>query len=287
MPDNPKKSSSEEPTLVPEAADWSGPVSRVVCCSNDVEKTMRPPNPFFLQAIEPTALWTYTTSGYVEYEESGRTTRIGPGTALACMLPGRGTLVYKKGGLPWRRIYIGFKGDAALEIFRHVIRRYGQVHELPKNADAIKLARKFCKMVEEEPLRSPQFWSTEAYGWLNTWWEDCRNHAPKVPEVMHEDHGNPDMVAANFRSVKDFAQKMGYSRSHLSRRLKKIWNRDPSEVMRQRRFEEARRLLRETSLPVAEVAQKAGFGSSSAFCAAFKGRFQQTPLNYRRERRSY
>ncbi len=285
MPENPRKPNSEEPTLIPEAVDWSGPVSRVVCCSDDTEKTMRPPNPFFLQSIEPTALWTYTISGYVEYEEGGRTSRIGPGTALACMLPGRGTLVYKKGGLPWRRIYIGFKGDAGLDLFRHVISRYGQVHDLPVKSDTIKLARKFCKLVEDEPLRSPQFWSTEAYRWLNTWWEDCRNQAPKVPELPHDDHGLPDMVAGNFRSVKDFAQKMGYSRSHLSRRLKKIWNRDPSEVMRQRRFEEARRLLRETSLPVADVANLAGFGSSSAFCAAFKGRFEKTPLQYRRERK--
>ena len=281
MPAKRKKSSSEEPTLVPEAVDWSGPVSRVVCCSDDTEKTMRPPNPFFLHAIEPTAIWTYTISGYVEYEEAGRMTRVGPGTALACLLPGRGTLVYKKGGLPWRRIYIGFKGDAALEIFRHVVRRYGNLHELPVGSDTIKFARRFCKLVETQPLRSPQFWSAEAYRWLNTWWEDCRNHSLKVRDPARDDQ---DMPAENFRSVKDLAMKMGYSRSHLSRRLKKIWNRDPSQVMRQRRFEEARRLLRETSLPVTEVAGKSGFGSSSAFCAAFKGSYGQTPLQYRRER---
>ncbi|MDP4720051.1 MAG: helix-turn-helix transcriptional regulator [Akkermansiaceae bacterium] len=279
-----KHSVAEEPTLVPEAVDWNGPLCRVLCCSNDVEKTMRPPNPFFLSALTPLRLWTYTISGYVDYEEGGRTTRIGPGTVLAVPQPGRGSLIYRKPGLPWRRIYIGIEGAAAVDIFDHVIQRYGHVHELPKQSEAVRVARDFCKMVEEEPKRSPQFWSVEAYRWLNAWWGSCRESVPSVRELLDIEGGPSQLIGLSHGSVKAFAEKMGYSRSYLSRRLKKIWNRNPSEVLREKRFEEARRLLRETRVPVGEVALKAGFGSSSSFCAAFKTRFGQTPLQYRHEK---
>lgn len=274
----------EEPTLVPEAADWNGPLCRVLCCSNDVERTMRPPNAFFLASVSQLGLWIYTVSGYVDYEEAGSTTRIGPGTVLAVIQPGRGSLVYRKQGLPWRRIYIGVEGGAALEIFNHVIRHHGPVHELPKKSDAVRSARAFCSMVARKPKRSPQFWSVETYRWLNAWWRSCQESVPSVRELLDVEGGNTQLIGLSHGSVKELAQKMGYSRSYLSRRLKRIWNRNPSEVMRGKRFEIAKHLLRETRTPVDDIATKAGFGSSSSFCAAFKAQFHQTPLQYRHEK---
>ncbi len=280
----PNDSAIEEPTLVPEAVDWNGPLCRVLCCSNDVERTMRPPNMFFLSALTPLRLWTYTISGFVDYEEANRTTRLGPGTVLAVPQPGRGSLIYRKQGLPWRRIYIGIEGTAAMEIFDHVTHRYGHLHELPTQSAAVRAARDFCRLVAQKPNRSPQFWSVEAYRWLNAWWSACRESVPTVNQLLDIEGGASQLIGLSHGSVKAFAEKMGYSRSYLSRRLKRIWQRNPSEVLRGKRFEEARRLLRETRMPVAEVALKAGFGSSSSFCAAFKTRFKQTPLQYRHEK---
>ncbi len=274
----------EEPTLIPEAADWNGPLCRVLCCSNDVEKTMRPPNPFFLAALSQLGLWIYTLSGFVDYEEGGMTTRIGPGTVLAVRQPSRGSLVYRKQGLPWRRIYIGVEGSAALEIFNFVTLRYGHVHELPEKSEAILAARAFCALVTKEPKREPQFWSVEAFRWLNAWWSSCRENVPSANQLLDVQGGASQLIGLSHGSVKELAKKMGYSRSYLSRRLKRIWNRNPSEVLRAKRFEEAIRLLSETRTPISEVAAKTGFGSSSSFCAAFKAHFQQTPLQYRHER---
>jgi AraC-like DNA-binding protein len=277
-------SGSEELTLVPEAVDWNGPLSRVLCCSNDVEKTMRPPNMFFLSALTPLRLWTYTISGYVDYEEGNRTTRLGPGTVLAVTQPGRGSLVYRKMGLPWRRIYIGIEGAAAMEIFDHVTRQYGHLHELPKQSAGVRAACDFCRLVAQKPNRSPQFWSVEAYRWLNAWWSSCCESVPTVNQLLDIEGGTSQLIGLSHGSVKAFAEKMGYSRSYLSRRLKRIWNRNPSEVLRAKRFEESRRLLRETRIAVGQVATKVGYSSSSSFCASFKAEFKQTPLQYRHEK---
>ena len=49
---------------------------------------------------------------------------------------------------------------------------------------------------------------------------------------------------------------------------------------------EACRLLRETDLPVAQVAGEAGFDSLSAFYRAFRSGTGQSPLAYRRSAHS-
>ncbi len=283
MPPGQKVSKVEEPTLVPEADDWNGPFCRIVCCSDDTERSMRPPNQFFLSAVTSLRFWTYTISGFVDFEEGSRMSRIGPGTVLAVPQPGRGSLIYRKNGLPWRRIYIGIEGAAAMEIFDHITQRFGHVHELPRQSEGIRAAREFCRLVAREPKRTPQFWSVEAFRWLNAWWASCHESVPTVQKLLDIEGGSSQLIGMSHGSVKEFAERMGYSRSYLSRRLKKIWNRNPSEVLREKRFEEARRLLRETRLPVAEVANKAGFGSSSSFCAAFKAKYRQTALQYRHE----
>lgn len=280
-PRNP--SAIKEATLVPEAPDWHGPICRVLCCSDDVEETMRPPNPFFLQALAPQGMWIYTIDGYVEYEQGDQKLRVGPGQALAVRQPAPGTLVYHRQGLPWRRIYIGFTGEAALGLFDYVVQQFGSLQALPMECDAVRGAQRFCKMVLQQPVRPARFWSVLAYRWLNSWWASCEDARPGPPQLVNLSANFPGLIPMSHGSVKEFADRMGYSRSYLSRRLKTIWRRNPSEVLRHARFEEAMRLLRETRLPVSEVAKKSGFSSSSAFCASFKTHMGKTPLNYRHE----
>lgn len=272
-----------EATLIPEAPDWHGPLCRILCCSDDVEETMRPPNPFFLQALAPQGMWIYTLSGYVEYEQGDRRVRVGAGQALAVRQPAPGTLVYRRQGLPWRRIYVGFTGEAALGLFDYIVQQFGSLQSLSPGCAAVKDARKICRLVREQPLRPARFWSVLAYRWLNDWWACCDESAPAPAQLVNLGTNFPGLIPMSHGSVKEFADRMGYSRSYLSRRLKTIWRRNPSEVLRHARFEEAMRLLRETRQPVSEVAKKSGFGSSSSFCAAFKTHLGKTPLNYRHE----
>ncbi len=243
---------------------------------------MRPPNPFFFSPI-PQGMWVYTLSGYVEYEERGRVTRLGAGSVLAVHQPARGTLVYHKKGLPWRRIYIGVTGAAAMELFDYLTHQFGQTYELPSRCKAVQAARALCRLASERSERPAQFWSVEVFKWLNVWWSSCEKQLPKGVHLEDLDANSLELLSLSRGSVKEFAERMGYSRSYLSRRLKRIWRRNPSEVLRQLRLDEATRLLRDTPLPIGEVADKAGFGSSSAFCVAFKKRFGTTALGYRHQ----
>lgn len=55
--------------------------------------------------------------------------------------------------------------------------------------------------------------------------------------------------------------------------------------MKQHRMAEAARLLRETDLPVAEIAGRVGYDSQSRFTAAFKSVCESLPREYRKKYR--
>jgi len=84
------------------------------------------------------------------------------------------------------------------------------------------------------------------------------------------------------RTVADYAGQLGITPTHLSRACKAASGRPASALLQDRLHYEARRLLRETSLPVKDVAQALGFRSAAYFTRAFQQRTGQTPSAFRR-----
>lgn len=269
--------------IVPRVESWQGPLCRILSCSDGIETELRPPNLFSVAALVEQGMWIYTVSGFVEYTEGDRHHFVGPGSVLAVKQPARGALVYRSEGLPWRRVYVGLTGTAALEIFDYVTARFGTLHALPSGCRAVREARRLCRRVAARETRGAHQWSADTYAWLQTWWACCEELLTPAALPDAPQSANSQRVALKHATVKEFAERLGYSPSYLSRRLKQIWRRNPGEHLRERRMEEATRLLRETRLPVAEISRAVGFGGSSAFCAAFKQRQGLTPLRYRHE----
>ncbi|MBH3310711.1 AraC family transcriptional regulator [Pseudomonas mosselii] len=83
--------------------------------------------------------------------------------------------------------------------------------------------------------------------------------------------------------VADLARLAGLSSARLHARFASERGMTPMDYIRERRLAMARRLLRETLLPVGEVSARVGYGSQSAFSAAVMRAFGCTPLALRRE----
>lgn len=89
--------------------------------------------------------------------------------------------------------------------------------------------------------------------------------------------------AAHPLQVSDLARLAGLSSARLHARFSAETGETPMAYIRQQRLLMARRLLRESLLPVGEVAARVGYGSQSAFSAAVLQAFGCTPLALRRE----
>ncbi len=73
--------------------------------------------------------------------------------------------------------------------------------------------------------------------------------------------------------------------SALERRFKKFLSKTPKQYITDVRLEHARRLLIETTLPIALVAEQSGFVDASYFSRRFKRKFAVLPSQFRSEYR--
>lgn len=94
-------------------------------------------------------------------------------------------------------------------------------------------------------------------------------------------------LAAHFTerlTVATLAREMRTCRRRLELRFREILGHTVHDELERLRLDEARRLLTQTSQPVAEVAQACGYRSDDAFRKAFTAATGLTPLRYRNKR---
>jgi len=86
--------------------------------------------------------------------------------------------------------------------------------------------------------------------------------------------------------VNALCRRLNASRSTLDRRMKAALRRSPKEEIHRVRFAEVERLLRETRLTVAAVADQTGFRHSHYLQSVFRARYGMTPGRFRKLRAS-
>ncbi|WP_286233550.1 helix-turn-helix domain-containing protein [Thalassotalea sediminis] len=93
-----------------------------------------------------------------------------------------------------------------------------------------------------------------------------------------------DFIKENYHrelSIETLASVAHLSVSALERRFKKYLKKTPKQFINDLRLEKARQLLVETTTPIAEVAEKAGFSDHSYFSKKFKQLFGELPSQFR------
>ncbi len=92
------------------------------------------------------------------------------------------------------------------------------------------------------------------------------------------------LVERDFRSgkgVSDYAADLGVTATHLSRVCNETCGRPALQLLHDRQLYEARQMLRETRMPVKDVARMLGFTSAAYFTRAFQARAGVTPSAFR------
>lgn len=85
-------------------------------------------------------------------------------------------------------------------------------------------------------------------------------------------------------SMTDLADALGVGPRHLLRLFLRHAGASPSEIAATRRVQEAKRLIDQTDMSLAEIAFAAGFGSVRRFNDAFAATYKRAPSSFRRRR---
>ena len=98
-----------------------------------------------------------------------------------------------------------------------------------------------------------------------------------------------DEIESTFRqpvTAADVARAVGYTPGHLTTVLRRRTGRPLLEWITERRMTEARRMLRETDLPLDVVATRCGLRDASYLVRRFRNRYGITPQRWRRGERA-
>ena len=82
-------------------------------------------------------------------------------------------------------------------------------------------------------------------------------------------------------NVASLSAMMAMDRTNLYRKMQNVFGLSPSVYIRNVRLEAACRLLKETDVPISEVAMRTGFSSAKYFSSTFKEKYGVLPSKYR------
>ena len=85
-------------------------------------------------------------------------------------------------------------------------------------------------------------------------------------------------------TVERLAERLGVGARQLTRLFARHLQASPSKVARTARVQRAKRLIDETSLPMTEIAMRAGFGSLRRFNSVFAEVYGRPPTEIRRKK---
>lgn len=86
-------------------------------------------------------------------------------------------------------------------------------------------------------------------------------------------------------SVRDLASSLGYHEKYLSAKFKKKTGKSPCAYRNERRLSKAEGYLRNTKLPIIEIATLVGYDNVSYFNRLFRAKNGVTPTEYRKRNR--
>ena len=114
----------------------------------------------------------------------------------------------------------------------------------------------------------------------------CRPElAPSSPAISLEESLYAAIRARALEgdSVDELAEHAGFSARQLRRLMVRAFGVTPVQIMQTERLLFAKKLLQETSLPAAQIALSAGFGSIRRFNALFRKQYDLSPTALRRQ----
>ena len=151
--------------------------------------------------------------------------------------------------------------------------------------DLREVAARWCKATRVATLSA----NIELERLLMFWIEASANRAGTRPSsaataverIRRAEVAAWQHIGANF-GVKEMARLANLSRAHFSRAYRQLRGHPVRDTLNHMRMTEAKRLLRETSMTVTEIAARLNYSTPMAFERMFKSAAGQAPSTWRR-----
>ncbi len=170
------------------------------------------------------------------------------------------------------------------DLFRRLQARFGPVLPLSSRGAAAATLRRLMAAASEPVAPERSSVSLLSYAFALEWWREAaaptggrENRLTRAVQVCRQRFREP-------LGVKEIANEVGMSREHFTRIFVEEMRQPPAAFLRQLRVDEASLLLRETELPLREIALRSGFYSARHLMRTFQRVHRIAPAAYRRRK---
>ncbi len=184
---------------------------------------------------------------------------------------------------PWRFLAFNFRGLAAQAMVRELIGQYGSLYRLgPQSSVMLRLMD-----LQSSPYRTLHPHALDGaelvLELLLALAAEARAEAAPDPlmSLVRESLEIIDGEIEHGLSVATLASQAGVSREHLSRTFQKCLHESPQQVIRERKMQRASYLLKDTDIPIKQIASRLGYSDYTNFIRAFRQVMGKTPHDFR------
>jgi AraC family transcriptional regulator of arabinose operon len=225
----------------------------------------------------------WTLSGEGLYEDENGPKPVPADHAFIAVVPERSAYYYPSTQQePWVFTWINFYGSLAHDLLKRFQAEFGPVVPLSSRGAAAAAFRRLLTTAAQGTSSDRSRISLQGYAFLLEWWREASQPSGGAENGLARAIG---FCREHFREplgVKQIAQEAGMSREHFTRIFQQHMGQSPGTFLRGLRVNEASMLLRETGLPLREIAMRSGFYSSQHLMRTFQRLHGITPSEYRR-----
>ncbi len=226
-------------------------------------------------------------SGKGFYTVDSKTYDIGPNSAFL-IYPGVTTYYHASEDDPWTYIWVGFNGIKAETCLKHA--HFSRENPVVQIQNVEPFINHINGMLASSQLTYANDLAREGYlyQFVSSLIQD-RQMSNNIEEVhdysfqVYVDHTLEYIEHNYYKNIKvqGIADYIGINRSYLTNCFKSVLNMSPQEYIFNYRMNQASLLLKNTNLPVSEIANNVGYSDALNFSKAFKKAYGINPTNYR------
>lgn len=234
----------------------------------------------------PQVVFQATLTGWGAFEQGGRKWTVGPGSAFFAVFPSEHVYYLPKESPGWTFFWFTFTHPYLVARLEAQTKLHAPVFSLPAGsalmAQSRMLFERTCHQRFEDTF-------SEEGAWLE-WMLAFERHLHELAHPRGQREAMLELareytlgnLSRSF-GIEELAAKQELSRSHFSHRFRAATGLAPAAYILEVRLAEVRRLLRETSLPLKDIAGQTGFADANHLCKAFRRQFHMSPGGYRQQ----
>ncbi len=246
-------------------------------------ETIDTPIDMSFEPFRKKCFFTYTHSGSATVCWKNKRYHLAPGDLLLYPSPSNISFTPNTASKRWERSTVALFGVPTIRAIQDIIKKHGHLAKLRHDSTPIRSLLSLPQRAQR--TESVQEHSQEVYNFISTLHQYLdTNGNPLADELDFSDCDSRIIPYHTVKNVKALAEEIGYSRTHFSRKLRSQWQTaTPGKVIRNGKLAIASKLLKDTDLSIGSVAENVGYTSVAGFIGAFKRKYNQTPLRYRRD----